>query len=307
MLHKTLEEIREIPHYAGICLEKNRNIKLPTEVFYLGMGASIIPARALYYSRAKIKPELASEYISYLSNGGKENSGVLISQSGKSLETVQCKDNFRKYTAITNNPDSPLAAGSNLDKLFLLHAGDETSISSKTYINTLITLYQGLGFQTELQVEKLKKNINEYEEWGEEQANRIFLHIQKSLWKGFYILGSGPNLATAKEAALTMSEVTKLSVQGMSLGEYDHGPKETAANSIVILLDIKGKNRRRAQQIREKIKLAKNCLLISYKSEDEENLSPINTIVPFNFLTYYLAVKLGVKKIYEIGDKVVEG
>src|SRR3989344_3200422 len=159
MLSKTLEEIREIPKFAEICFDKNKGIKLPRDVYYLGMGASFTPMLAPYYAGAMLKPELASEYASYLSNNGRKALGVLVSQSGKSMETVACAQYFEEYTAITNDPDSALAKGKNLKDVFLLYAGGETSISSKTYINTLINLYSGFGFKIDNEVGRLKKDL----------------------------------------------------------------------------------------------------------------------------------------------------
>ncbi len=57
-----------------------------------------------------------------------------------------------------------------------------------------------------------------------------------------YIVGSGPNIATAYEASLILSESTKLCFTGLPMTQYDHGSKETAANSIVIQILANGKS-----------------------------------------------------------------
>lgn len=306
MLEETLKEIREIPEKAFVCFEKNKNIKLPEKVFYLGMGASFTPTLALYYAGADIYPHLASEYYQYLNGEKRRKLGVLISQSGRSREVVDCRSCFKRYIAITNDPSSPLAKGENVKDVILLHVGKETSISSKTYINTLVVLYQGLGFEIEKTLDLLGKQFKNYELWGKKHAEIIYNHIKSHPWRGFYIIGSGPNLATAKQGALAMSEVTKLGLVGMTLAEYDHGPKEAVQNSIVIFIDVKGKNKERMRKIIDKLYAIPGCLPIALTVDDvDEILSPLITIIPINFLTYYLAKKLGITSVYQVGGKVV--
>lgn len=308
MLDLLLKEIREIPQAADTCFNLNRNIHLPTHVPYLGMGASFNPILALYYASAPIYPDLSSEYYYYRSSPSLlTDRGVLISQSGMSSETLWCCKRFKKYIAITNDPSSHLATGENVSEKILMAAGEETAISSKTYINTLITLYQGLGFSVKETLKILDNQFPSYKKWGEESADQIFSFMKKNHPTSFCIVGSGPNLATAKQAALTMGEATKLGIMGMSLAEYDHGPKETAKDSIVIFIDIKGPTQKRLITVRNKIKNIQNCLSISLSiSSPQESLSPLLSIIPFNFLTYYLAKKRGITHVYQLGGKIVQ-
>src|SRR3990167_8055405 len=131
MLDLLLKEIREIPEAADRCLHTQRDIRLPVHVPYLGMGASYNPILALYYANAPIYPDLSSEYYYYRSSPvSKTNKGVLISQSGHSSETLWCRERFKTYVAITNDPSSPLVTGKNVSEKILLEPGKETAISS---------------------------------------------------------------------------------------------------------------------------------------------------------------------------------
>ena len=103
-----IQEIKEIPDKAEKILYSTKNIKLPLDVPYIGMGSSYYACLAMYYQGIKIKPSRASEYYNYISNKEVKDLGVLISQSGRSSEVIWCRDLFRRFYAITNVLKSPL-------------------------------------------------------------------------------------------------------------------------------------------------------------------------------------------------------
>ena len=66
---------------------------------------------------------------------------VVVSQSGRSAEVVRLLEQVQPGTTVigvTNTADSPLARHAQV--LLHLHAGDEFSVSCKTYLNTLAAL-----------------------------------------------------------------------------------------------------------------------------------------------------------------------
>ena len=75
-----------------------------------------------------------------------------------------------------------------------LLAGKELSSSTKTYINTLITLYNGFGVDPTLAVDMLRGKMYEYERWGQETAGLIYELIIAKNYKGSYIIGNEPNI-----------------------------------------------------------------------------------------------------------------
>jgi glutamine---fructose-6-phosphate transaminase (isomerizing) len=113
-------------------------------------------------------------------------------------------------------------------------------------------------------------------------------------------------MATAYQSALIMSESTKLCFNGMTMAQYDHGPKETAADSIVINIVAKGKSYERAQKLIEVIVDSGAHVITVEEPEVEEHFSIINNIVPFNFMAYYLAKKLNINETFVVGGKVTE-
>ena len=144
----------------------------------------------------------------------------------------------------------------------------------------------------------------DYEHLGKKMANEIFDQISRKRIHGIYVIGSGPNIATAYEASLILSESTRLCFSGMPMAQYDHGPKETAANSIVIQIISKGKSWERSQKLNRPIVNAGAVVLTVEEPEVEEKFSVLHNIVPFNYLAYYLAQKLNISETFVVGGKV---
>jgi len=291
-----LHEIREIPLRARQCHERTEGLRLPRGVPYLGMGSSHFATLALKYAGCDLSPELASEYCSYVSR--KLKSGVLVSQSGRSSETLWCRKLFSSYVALVNDTASPLARGAR--KVVPLLAGPERYSSTKTYVNTLVALYTGFGIDCSPAIEALEARQSAYEGWGRKVARRLALEAHS-----FYVVGSGPNIATAQQAALILSESIKRCVAGLPLAQYDHGPKETAAGSIVIFLGAES-SARRTTETAEKVSAAGAQVIGLEERDVEEQLSPLTLIVPLCFLTAYLMERLGIVEPFSVGGKVTQ-
>jgi len=301
-----LSEIKEMPEKAKAFLENSGAYSLPLAVPYIGMGSSYFAPLAFKYMGIQIYPELASEYYNYLHDGTKILYGVLLSQSGKSTEVLWCAGLFEKFTAISNDMYSPLCTFAAAAKIIPLLAGEEKYSSSKTYINTLLALFKGFGMDTSNAVQLLIQNENKYQEQGKAIADAIFDLLQAGKVNGLYITGSGPNIGTAMQAALIMSESTKLNFNGLSMAQYDHGPKETAKNSVVINIISKGKSYDRSNKLSTIIKSAGASVFTIEEPEATENESILHNMIPFNYMAYYLSLKLDVQETFVVGGKVTE-
>jgi glucosamine--fructose-6-phosphate aminotransferase (isomerizing) len=301
-----INEIREIPDKAEKILYSTKNIQLPLNVPYIGMGSSYYATLAMYYQGIPIQPSRGSEYYNYLSGKKVKDLGVLISQSGRSSEVIWCRDLFKRFYAITNVLKSPLCVSTNLERVFPLLAGKELASSTKTYIITLITLYNGLGVDPTLAVEMLRGKMYEYEKWGQETAGLIYELIIAKNYKGSYIIGNGPNISTVHQAAHILSESTKYPFIGMSVSEYDHGPKETAKDSIVIVMKSDGVSYRRTKKLFELVQNA-GAHVFYYEDKDvPEAISPITSVVPLMFMTHYLSKLFKIQESFVVGSKVTE-
>ncbi len=296
------KEIQEIPQRAQECLEANQGLKLPTDVPYIGMGSSYYAPLTLLYCGKSIEPYIASEYYYYLRS--KQPTGVLISQSGESSETVWNLENFEQVTSLTNNPGSSLATAPNVKQVVELHSGDEAYSSTKSYVNTLIALYLGLGIDPAPAVEALHTRFSELETSAKADADRITAYLGSRAVKGLYIIGSGPNHGTALEGALTLSETTKLTWVGMPVAQYDHGPKETANDTVVVMLNAHGQDQKRIEAVKANLQNNSNALIVELEEPLPESLSPIPLITRLNFIMNYLADGLQVDDTFEFGSKV---
>ena len=303
-MNPQLNEIDEIPQVAKEFIRSSPDYILPRGIPYLGMGSSYFAPLAFVYMGIDIMPHLASEYHYYLHGKGLSDQAVILSQSGESSESLWCTGYFEEFTGITNNSNSNLARHPRSQKTILLHAGDEKFSSSKTYVNTLLALFRGFGFSTEKAVMLLEGKIAEYRELGKKLADEIYRKITAERIHGIYITGSGPNIATAMEASLILSETTKLCFTGMPMAQYDHGPKETSAGSIVIQILSQGASRGRSLELAEKISRAGAHVITVEEKDMEEYLSVIGNIVPFNYLAAYLAEKLEITDTFAIGGKI---
>ena len=305
-MNKMYQEIDEITQAGKDFLENSPTYELPLNVPYLGMGSSYFAPLSFKYMGISIYPEMASEYFNYLSNGVKLSNAVILSQSGKSSEALWCTSLCEKYLAITNNLSGTLATSNNVAEVVDLLAGDEQYSSSKTYTNTLLALFKGFKFNTTNAFGLLISNIKKYETVGQKLAEEVYYLITTKKIHGIYIIGNGPNIGTALQAALIMSESTKLCFNGMSMAQYDHGPKETASDSIVIQIVSKGKSYTRSQNLTATLTKAGASVFVVEEPEADENFSILHNIVPFSYMAYYLAEKLNIKDTFLVGGKVTE-
>lgn len=296
-------EIWEIPYRADLCYNKNKGIILPENVPYIAMGSSHIATNVFRYLGIELFPEVASDYYNYLIKKD-TNNGVLVSQSGRTSETLWCADHFKSFLAIVNDIDSPLANHENCTSNINLYAGSEETIPSKTYINNLLVMYLGFGFDPKHAIQVLKKEISFFMERGEQLGELIYKRIKWRRKKGIYIIGSGPNIATADHAALVLSQVTKLPVMSMTMSQYEHGFKETAENSLVIAINHEGPDYERTRNVLKTVKNAGGKVFELTKPLVESIYSPLTFSVPFFFASYYLAEKLKNYQPFNVGEKI---
>ncbi len=299
-----LREILAIPQAAWVCYENCQSVVLPPSVPYLGMGSSYYAPLVLRYCGKEIYPEIAAEYFNYISPGKTEPMGVLISQSGESSETLWCRDLFKEFIAITNESQSELARSKKAKGVILLNAGREGFSSTKTYINTLVILYNGFGIDIRAALENIYASLEMYREWGEKTASELADYIRKEKINGICFTGSGPNVATACQAALIFTETTKLFAAGLPLSQYDHGPKESASGSLVFMLQSEGSSKTRTEQLAEKLTIIGAQVIPVVELSLPEILSPFILIIKTNFLSYYLARELGINRAFNVGGKI---
>lgn len=65
-----------------------------------------------------------------------------------------------------------------------IHAGEELCSSTKTYVNTLIVLYSGFGFDVEPAVSRLERIFSDNLHESQDIASRIFKFMNSNAVKG---------------------------------------------------------------------------------------------------------------------------
>jgi glucosamine--fructose-6-phosphate aminotransferase (isomerizing) len=248
------QEINEIPEAAARLLERSAadlakaglalRDKDPAFLVTIARGSSDHAATFIKYAVeltagrpvASLGPSLASIYGArlHLDSGA----AIAISQSGKSPDIVAMADAATKSgaltVALTNTLPSPIAQASlhGID----IAAGPELAVAAtKSFVNSIIA---GLALLAE---------------WtGNDSLKAAVLslpgHLEKAValdWSEFanelgeaeslYMLGRGPALAIASEAALKFKETSNMHAEAYSAAEVLHGPVALVENSFPVL------------------------------------------------------------------------
>jgi glucosamine--fructose-6-phosphate aminotransferase (isomerizing) len=174
---------------------------------------------------ASIGPSVMSIYGRELKLG--QAAAIAISQSGKSPDIVAMAQSARKTgalsLAITNTPASPLADAS--DFTIDLLAGTEKSVAAtKTFVSSVVAGLALLGHWTADQ--DLLTAIDQLPDAFSKAIGCDWSALAQALdgHQSLYVLGRGPALAIASEAALKFKETCGIHAEAYSAAEVMHGP-----------------------------------------------------------------------------------
>lgn len=185
---------------------------------------------------ASIGPSIASIYGKDLKLD--RAAAIAISQSGKSPDIVGMAQSARRSgattIAITNTMGSPLAEAS--DFTIDLHAGVEKSVAAtKTFVTSVVAglaLLARWSGDADLRraVEALPESLAKAVEcdWSE-MIPALDGH------SALYVLGRGPGLAIAHEAALKFKETCIIQGESYSAAEVMHGPVSIVGSGYPVL------------------------------------------------------------------------
>jgi len=188
---------------------------------------------------ASIGPSIVSVYGRELRL--ERSASIAISQSGKSPDIVALAQSARRNGALsfalTNTPASPLAEAS--DHTIDLLAGPERSVAAtKSFVSSIVA---GLALLAHWKddrtllgaLERLPAVLAQAIEcdWSPLQAA---LERRSSL----YVLGRGPALAIAGEAALKFKETCSIHAEAYSAAEVLHGPARIVERGYPVLVMV---------------------------------------------------------------------
>ncbi|MGB9693845.1 MAG: SIS domain-containing protein [Fervidobacterium sp.] len=213
-------------------------------IYITGSGTSYHAGLAGTYSLSLLTKLIASlipasEFGTWLSPAiSKKALLIAISQSGESKDIIEAvrialKRNMQ-VIALTNTPQSSLAKMANYT--LLTHAGEEFAVAAtKSYTAQLAALFMLILEVADLREEKTE-NIEKLKEMlaaAPKFVNEIIIHNREIIRdlaytfkrsNYFFLLGSGPNYATALEGALKLKETCNVFAEGFASREFLHGP-----------------------------------------------------------------------------------
>jgi glucosamine--fructose-6-phosphate aminotransferase (isomerizing) len=157
---------------------------------------------------------------------------VAVSQSGQSVETVRLLEmNARRATivGVTNHAESPLARQA--DFAALCAAGEEYSVSCKTYVCGLLALRMVAASLCRLDREERLRELAAAPAAVEGYLQNWTAHVDEFIEllheaRHLFLVGRGESLAAAETGALIIKESDHFHAEGMSSAAFRHGPFE---------------------------------------------------------------------------------
>lgn len=236
-------EIDEIPQAAARLLEHGRNDiaeagaalakRDPAVIVTIARGSSDHAAHFLKYAIelelgipvASLGPSLASIYKAPLRL--ERAAAFAVSQSGASPDIVAMMEGAKAGGALSvslvNTTPSPLSDIASI--AVNIQAGPEIAVAAtKSYVNSIVA---GLAILSEWSGKaELKKAVADLPENLEKALALDWSALIEPLKnaESLYMLGRGPSLAIATEAALKCKETCELHAESYSSAEVLHGP-----------------------------------------------------------------------------------
>jgi glucosamine--fructose-6-phosphate aminotransferase (isomerizing) len=262
--------------------------------------------RHLGFPVAAAAPSIASVYERRLRL--RRQLFLTISQSGRSDDLIamarSAKASGALTVAIANDTDSPLARV--CDVVLPMGAGRELSVAAtKTFVtaaSALLRLVAGWhGAATiDAALGRLPQRLADAAELDWEEAADMIAEAPS-----LAVLGRGPTLAIAREAALKLKETCAVPAEAFSGAEFLHGPVALVSPRHPVLMLMPGDAARRGMcQLASRLRRAGSPLLVAgaghahgqlpVLAADHPDVDAVCLIQSFYALTLRLAGMLGV-------------
>ena len=265
--------------------------------------------------------DIASEYRYKKNNIDKNSIAIVVSQSGETMDTLECLKKFRQndlFTiSIVNVLNSSIARMS--DYVLPTLAGPEIGVAATKSFTAQLAVLALLGLHIQQQKNNIEKNVFNSLFSIHESIKKIlkdfkrFEEIAHSLRdaKSIFYIGRGIMYPIALEGALKLKEITYKHCEGYAAGELKHGPLALIEDQIpVIALAPSDHNFSKIlsniQEVRARggksiiitdkagsIKAKKYCDQIIVLPDTNYLTSAIIYSLPIQLIAYHLAVLLG--------------
>jgi len=168
----------------------------------------------------------------------------MSSQSGRSAELVHLLDRIRTQApacllASVNDISSPMA--SRADVCLPVHAGEEATVSTKTYINMLATnLLAAIhlsGEDIESAIREMRNAADAMESYLADWQERVReLDSLLGDFSQLFILGRGSSMSAVWNGSLINKEAAKCAFEGIHAADFRHGPLELVSPEFTALI-----------------------------------------------------------------------
>lgn len=281
-----------------------------------GMGASYNAAYPAYLELTRLSTPVmlvnAAELLHYMD--GLIGTRTLLwinSQSGRSAELLHLLERIKPNSpacilASVNDETSPLASAA--DICLPIHAGPETMVSTKTYVNTLavnlLIAHQLAGQDIEALKGPMLATADRIEAYVKNWQTRVQkLDSMLGEFETLLLLGRGPSMSTVWNGSLINKEAAKYPLEGMNAADFRHGPLELAKPGFAALIfagpvTTINLNHKLALEI---AKHGGQAIWVDTKTnpklptivipETDENVRPLIEILPMQLLTLVLAAR----------------
>lgn len=285
-----------------------------------GMGASYHAAWiASFHLQSLNIPAVAVEATDLLNYSGALLNDiealVFISQSGASGEVNPITEKLSPSTlliGVTNQPDSPL--GKRATITLPIHAGEETYVASKTYLNTLAVVWlmaRKIGGRLDADSFAQLDRVVNASETLITNAEKGFESVITAPRRLF--VGHGLHAATARHCAMMMAEWAKQTAFSAGLGAFRHGFIEMIEpDCAVVIFGAGGRTRDSSAALAHELRgygaqvlpvFAGN--LTDVTPDIDEFLTPILDTIPIQWCVEKLARDLGITPGFRYISKVV--
>ncbi len=331
--HYMLKEIEEQPSVIRRIIEKysdeNGNLKIDKaiaddiknsdKVYIIACGTSYHAGLLGKFYLENIAEKMADAYIAseFTCNMpllSKKPLFIFISQSGETADIrevlVKIKKMGYKSVAVTNTPGSTLSR--ECDHTMLIHAGPEIAVAStKAYTaQTAIMAILAAGIDNHIGID-LHKELSIAANVIEglcllKDSYKSLAHEYLADKRNCFYIGKGLDYYVCMEAALKLKEISYIQTEGFAAGELKHGTialieKDTPVIAINTdentnlatrgnIKEVKARGAKVLCISREGISSHKDRVVIS---DVHEFLTPLVSIIPAHYLTYYAAMERG--------------
>ncbi|MEX0974701.1 MAG: SIS domain-containing protein [Bacillota bacterium] len=303
-------------------------------VFLLGCGSSNYAAISTTYALGDLAGMDADtydafEFINYrLGTVSKETGVITFSHSGNTKVTVDAAELVRERGAftvcLTDVPEALLAK--HADVVVPVGGGKEpVEPKTRSFINTVVMGYQlaaAAGGKAVMQ--ELRRIPELLEECMALEGQARVLATKYAGIKRVFVVGGGPNYATALEIALKFKEAVLLAGEGLEVEEAFHGPIASLdQHTLVITVSAPGPSYERVGHFARAASMI-GSPVISVTSEPyaidgidtirvplggvRETFSNSVLVYPLYMLSYYSALVRGNNPdVFRIGDQAFHG